>query len=692
MRRLATAGFLTLSLFAQPLSFRPPAVPLIVHDPYFSVWSMADKLTDENTKHWTGTEQPVTSLVRVDGETFRIMGRDRSTTPAMLQKDVQVLPTRTIYTFDGSGVRVELTFLTPAIASDLEVLSRPVTYVVWTTHSTDGREHQVETYLDASAALAVNTPEEPVVWGRFRVAGMNVLRIGSQQQPVLEKDGDNLRIDWGYFYLATPAGVNGTEAAAKLASLRPSFAKSGKLEAADETETGRALNTRDPAGPAAGLGVAIPFGRVGATPVSRHVLVAYDDLWAATYLQRRVRAWWRRNGATAADLLAAAERDFSSLAERSAKFDADLMSDLRKAGGEHFAQMAALAYRQSIGAHKMAADADGKLLFFPKENFSNGCIDTVDVFYPSSPLFLLLNPKLLVGSVEPLLEYASLPRGGFDFAPHDLGRYPRADGQVYGGGEKTEENQMPVEESSNMIILTASIAKAGRDTSLAQRYWPTLEKWARYLKEKGLDPENQLSTDDFAGHLAHNANLSIKAIVALGAYAQLAESIGRHEESAVYRGVAEQFAHRWITMAAAGDHYVLAFDKKDTWSQKYNLIWDKVLGLDLFPAEVAHRELAFYLTHQKTYGLPLDNRSEYTKLDWIYWTASLAESPKDFDALIEPTWKFANESPSRVPLTDWYWTQDAKQRGFQGRSVVGGLFMRMLTDQVLWKKWVTAQH
>ena len=203
-----------------------------------------------------------------------------------------------------------------------------------------------------------------------------------------------------------------------------------------------------------------------------------------TYLERRVRAWWRRNGATAADLLLAAEHDFSPLVERSQKFDGDLMADLRKAGGDRFAQMGALAYRQSIGAHKMAADADGKLLFFPKENFSNGCIDTVDVFYPSSPLFLLLNPKLLAGSLEPVFEYASMPRWGFNFAPHDLGRYPRADGQVYGGGEKTEENQMPVEESSNMIILTAALAKAGGDASLAQRYWGPLTKWARYLKTR----------------------------------------------------------------------------------------------------------------------------------------------------------------------------------------------------------------
>jgi hypothetical protein len=357
------------------------------------------------------------------------------------------------------------------------------------------------------------------------------------------------------------------------------------------------------------------------------------------------------------------------------------MEDLHKTGGDHFARMSTLAYRQSVAAHKLAVDADGALLFFSKENFSNGCIDTVDVFYPSSPLYALMNPRLLEGSVVPVLQYASLPRWPFPFAPHDLGRYPHANGQVYGGREKTEENQMPVEESSNMLILVAAIEKAEGSTALAQRYWPVLSRWAAYLREKGLDPEN----------LAHNANLSIKAIVSLGAYAQLAAALGHREEAEAYRKTALEFAQRWVTMASDGDHYVLAFDKPGTWSQKYNLVWDRVLGLNLFPPEVARKEVAFYRKQQNEYGLPLDNRSQYTKLDWIYWSAALTESQKDFDALIDPTYKFANESPSRVPLTDWYWTQDAKQRGFQARSVVGGLFMKMLTDDSVWKKWASAK-
>ncbi|HKD07829.1 MAG TPA: DUF4965 domain-containing protein [Bryobacteraceae bacterium] len=669
-------------------SFRPPAVPLIAHDPYFSIWSTADRLTDEPTKHWTGTDQPLTSLLRVDGHTYRIMGRDPRNVEPLPQTGVEVLPTRTIYRFEGAGIHVDLTFLTPALPKDLDVLSRPVTYLVWNARSTDGRQHEVAAYFDASGALAVNTPEQSVEWSRFRVGDMSAMRLGSQQQPVLEKDGDNLRIDWGYLYVAAPGDAHASEAAASLAAMRNAFGSTGAIPVADDTDTNRPVNSRG----AAGLAVAIPLGSVGADPVERHLLIAYDDVWSLTFLDRRVRPYWRRNGASAADLLTAAEHDYASLVKRAEAFDHDLMSDLRKAGGEHFAQMTALAYRQSIAAHKLAIDADGKLLFFPKENFSNGCIDTVDVFYPSAPLYLLLNPKLLEGSVAPIMEYASLPRWRFDFAPHDLGRYPHADGQVYGGGEKTEENQMPVEESSNMIILAAAMARADGNAELAKRYWPELEKWATYLKSKGLDPENQLSTDDFAGHLAHNANLSIKAIVALGAFARLAQATGHKAEADSWRKTAQEFAARWVKMASDGDHYVLAFDKPGTWSQKYNLVWDRVLGLDLFPPAVAQKEIAFYEAHQNAFGLPLDNRSQYTKLDWIYWTASLADSRKDFDALIEPTWKFANESPSRVPLTDWYWTQDAKQRGFQARSVVGGLYMKMLTDEALWKKWVAATY
>src|SRR5580698_6338052 len=279
-----------------------------------------------------------------------------------------------------------------------------------------------------------------------------------------------------------------------------------------------------------------------------------------------------------------------------------------------------------------------------------------------------------------MLRYATMSRWPWPYAPHDLGTYPLANGQTYGGGEQSERNQMPVEESGNMLLLVAGIAEAEGNAELANKYWPLLTRWAEYLRDKGLDPENQLCTDDFAGHLARNANLSLKAIEGLGAYALLADMSGRKSESQKYRTIALDYAQKWMKLADDGDHYVLAIGNPGTWSQKYNLVWDRILGLNLFPPQVARKEIAFYETRLRRYGLSLDSRRSYTKLDWEFWTATLADSRPDWDKLIAPIYDWANQSPTRVPLTDFYWTGDGTQVAFQARSVVGGLFIKMLAN------------
>ena len=685
----ALAG-LVFAAWSQELApLRPPAIPLIVHDPYFSIWSAADRLTDTGTTHWTGKPNSLSALVRIDGNTFSLVGaarrESRGMTPVetLTQAGVEVLPTRTIYEFAERGVRITLTFLTPALPDDLEVLSRPLTYLEWSVNSTDGKEHQVAVYFDAASDLVVNTSDEPVSASRFQVDGQPVLRMGSRRQPILEKRGDDLRIDWGYLYLAADRTDGVTEAITDRSQGRKAFLEGGRLPGSDQVVDASDI----PRAPMPVVAFAIDLGRVGAQPVSRFLMIAYDDLYSVEYFERRERAWWRRNGSGPTDLMRMGRADHESLARKSKAFDDELMADLRKAGGEKYARLAALAYRQTLAAHKLVADADGTPMFFPKENFSNGCIATVDVIYPSSPFTLLFNPRLLRAQLQPVLEYSRMSRWQFPFAPHDLGTYPQANGQVYGGGERTEEDQMPVEESGNMLVLLAALAKVEGNADYAAQFWPQVTKWAEYLKDKGLDPENQLSTDDFAGHLAHNANLSVKAILGLGAYGLLAEMTGRKSVAAEYRRMAQEFAGRWLQLAGDGDHYRLAFQSPSTWSQKYNLVWDRLLGLNLFPPDLARREIAFYLTKQNRYGLPLDNRRTYTKLDWILWTATLAENPVDFEKIVAPAYQFVNDSESRVPLTDWYDTVTGKQQGFQARSVLGGLFIKMLSEPALWDKY-----
>ncbi len=662
---------------AAPL--RPPSVPLVACDPYFSIWSPADKLTDADTVHWTGKPHRLTSLVRIDGKGFRLMGQEPAKLPALPQVGLEVLPTRTIYSFEGEGVRLTLTFMTAALPEDLMLYSRPVTYLTWTAQASDGNEHAVGVYFDASGEIAVNHGKQVVTHSRADINALAVLNMGSVEQAVLAKKGDDLRIDWGHLYVAAPTadtyfalvastGSNGRETFGTPHGVRMPLPADTSGEALLATLDFKPL-------------------KVVFKPVSCWLMLAYDDEYSIQYFKQNLRPYWRRNGDDAAALLKKAAADYESLKQRCEKFDAELMAALTKAGGEKYARICALAYRQCCAANKVVADANGQPLMFPKENFSNGCIGTVDVIYPMAPQFLLFSPSLTKAMLVPILDYAASPRWRWPFAPHDVGTYPLANGQVYGGGERTEQNQMPVEETGNMLVLLAALAQVEGNADFCTPYWPVLEKWADYLKAKGFDPENQLCTDDFAGHLAHNVNLSAKAICGLGSFARLSEMRGQKTQADSFMKIAKECAARWVKVADDGDHFRLAFDASGTWSQKYNVVWDRILGLKLFPAEALRKDMDFYKTKLNPCGLPLDSRKDYTKLDWTLWTATLTQNRADFDAFVGPVYRFLNESPSRVPMTDWYDTKTCQKVGFQARSVVGGVFLQMLYDQATWKKW-----
>ena len=682
---LLTLFLSTLTTFAaadDAQTLRPPAVPLVTHDPYFSIWSCSDHPAEGWPQHWTGKVHALCSMIRVDGKTYRLMGMESKNAEVAKLIGCRVRPTRTIYTLEAGGVAVTFTFTSPLLPDDLELIGRPASYIAWSLKSNDGQSHDVDLYFDHTAELVVNETKQNVEWARAEAAEMDVMRMGTKDQPILERDGDDLRIDWGYSYLAVPEKQSAATLIAGASVARESFVTAGRIAGSDDTTMPRPARQNWPV-----CAVAFDCGRVAGRPVEKWLILAYDDVYSIQYFEEKLRPWWRRDGAEPAQMLTAAAQAYEDVSARCRRFDEQLTTDAGRIGGAKYADLCALAYRQAIAAHKLVAAPDGTPMLFSKENNSNGCIATVDVAYPASPIFMLLSNDLLKAMIEPVFRYAAMDRWPFPFAPHDLGRYPKAVGQRYGGGEKTEDRQMPVEECGNMVIMAAAVSQIDGNTQYVERFWPQLSQWAAYLKEKGLDPENQLCTDDFAGHLAHNANLSLKAIVALGAYAKMCKMAGRQAEADEYRRVAEEFAAEWPKLADDGDHYRLAFDAPGTWSQKYNLVWDTLLNLNLFPTDIARREVAYYKTKLNEFGLPLDNRELYTKTDWEVWTATLAENREDFDALMEPVYAFVNKTPQRVPLTDWYWTQNAERRGFKARSVIGGVFIKMLSDPAAWEKW-----
>lgn len=586
------------------------------------------------------------------------------------QKSLDVLPTRTIATFACGGVEVDVIFTAPFLLDDLELLSRPVNYLTYQVRSIDGKDHDVQVYAEATPQLAVNDISQAVDSWTGAADGIDFVKTGTVEQNILGRKGDNVRIDWGYFYLGTPSG-KGNVSLGDYHDMKDSFISTGTLlPSRQEIETSSML--KEPVA----LAYANDLGKVGTKTVSDYVLLAYDDIYSIQYFGENLRPYWNRKGdKTITGQMKSAADEYNTLMSECASFDRDLMSKTSAAGGRKYAELCALAYRQAVAAHKLVESSDGEIHFLSKENFSNGSIGTVDITYPSSPMFLIYNPDLVKGMMNHIFYYSESGKWTKPFAAHDVGTYPIANGQTYGG-------DMPVEESGNMLILTAAIAAVEGNADYAAKHWDVLTVWTDYLVANGLDPANQLCTDDFAGHFAHNANLSIKAIMGIASYGRLADMLGKHDIAVKYMSKAREMAKQWKDMAFDGDHYKLTFDKPGTWSQKYNLVWDKLLDMEIFDPAIAETEVSYYLTKQNEYGLPLDSRKTYTKTDWIMWTATLADDMETFEAFVAPVWKYMDETPVRVPMSDWVYTDTPRQAGFQARSVVGGYYIKMLENKL----------
>jgi hypothetical protein len=594
------------------------------------------------------------AYLSVDGKKFPFLGKAASPEkffpecPTLEQTDVTVTPTSTVYTFTHPACELKVTFLTPLLLDRPEVFSRPVSYVFYdiTPHE---EGHTFEVYFDACAHLCADYAHEGI--DAFEEAGH--AWMGNHEQKPLNQSGDDVRIDWGYLHLVHPNASIGISYNRRANFLGRVSRSQSKFDITQPIPYSK-----------------LPIVRAHSDQLSDVFILAYDDIKSVQYFHRDIDCYYKTVYGDFDTMLRTAVAEADALRADCAKFDAELIARLQKVSPE-YVRLGSIAYRQAISAHKLC-EIDGKMMFFSKENFSNGCMATLDVTYPSIPLFLLYNPELVRGMMRPLFAYARTEDWQFPFAPHDCGTYPLCNGQKYG---KDPERQMPIEECGNAILTLAAALKADGDRSLIEENRDLLTLWADYLVENGYNPENQLCTDDFAGHLAHNCNLSVKAIVALGAFAQMFDA-------PKYAEIAKDMAARWKVDAkrACGKGWRLTFDCDDTWSMKYNMVWDRLLGLNLFGEAVALEEIALYTEKLNAYGVPLDSRADYTKIDWLAWTTVMADCPDYTTAVYRSIDRMMKDTLDRVPLTDWYDTVTARQSGFQARSVLGGIYINLLVE------------
>ena len=436
-------------------------------------------------------------------------------------------------------------------------------------------------------------------------------------------------------------------------------------------------------------------------------MTAFDDKLSIFYFGEWLKGYFFRSGKTILDALDFSLNEHDRIVSDCEAFDVQLKADCEKVGKDYYT-IACASLRQSVAAHKLVETKDGKLLFLSKENNSNGCIGTADVSYPSIPLYLLYDPELVQGMLRGIYDFARMPVWNFNFAPHDIGTYPWCSGQVYGTAcredkyccgmfstgasprtnqmlyirpaesEVYDKNcQMPVEECGNMIIMQAAAIVAGADKSLAREQFDLLAKWVKYLEEYGLSPENQLCTDDFAGHLAGNVNLTVKALVGIEAFSLICRFLGKEELAEEYERKARAFSKAFREKAGTGI-LPLAYGEKDTFSIKYNILFDKLFGFSLIGQDICEAETSYYIEKANRFGVPLDTREDYTKADWILWAAALTDDKEKCEALYSPVVNYLAQTPSRVPFGDWYYSTRGDIVHFINRSVVGGCFAPLL--------------
>ena len=658
-----------------------PAYPLWVIDPMFSVWSKTDALNGGDTVFWTGLEHRACGFVRYNGKTYCFLGRRDGAIP-LKQAEVAISAFSTDYIFRGEEFTLKVRFISPLLPNNLEVLSCPVCYTEYEVDPAGELPADFSVAISLDEEFCYNGERAWVVGGVLPLKGYEAAYFTRGRNLVLSDTSDCVAPDWGDVYIAAEESWLVSDAGINL------YVSEGKTEyLRKDCERLYILGVNRAA--------------------KGYFMTAFDDKVSIFYFGEWLKCYFFEGGRTIVDAMDFSKKEHDNILKECAEFDAKLKEDCEKVGEEYYT-LACAALRQSVGAHKLVRNSKGELLFLSKENNSNGCIGTADVSYPSIPLFLLYNPELVNAMIRGIYDFAKMPVWNYDFAPHDLGTYPWCAGQVYGTAYRedkyccgmfstgasprtnqmlyirpAESNvydkncQMPVEECGNMLIMTAAAIVAGADKALAKKNFPLLKKWVKYLEKFGLRPDNQLCTDDFAGHLAGNVNLSVKALVGIESFAIVCRALGKAELAAEYEKRAREFTDKF--KASVGDQIMpLAYGQQGTYSIKYNILFDKLFGFDLIGQEVCERETDYYIAKNERYGVPLDTRETYTKADWILWAAALTDDKKKAEKIYLPVVRYLNESSTRVPFGDWYYAGRGDIVHFINRSVVGGIFAPLL--------------
>lgn len=633
-----------------------PAYPVATIDPHFSIWSRADRLGADDTYLWCGIRKRIEGTVSVDGEDFRFLGAGDG--KAIFQTSSKIRPYVSVYTFENDKIRLTLSTYSPFTFNDLQLLSLPVSYFDTEVEALDGKEHSLSVSFTAYNELCYNKKKKQITKYTDTFEGLRLVKMGCTKQKPLNNSGDEFSPDWGYYAFM-----------------------GGECSVCNE-------------------GIRTGSRTVFGDKLSFTTVIGYDDVYSIEYFGEKLKGLWTEKFKSIDEGMKYCLDNKAEILTELEKQENTILADSEKFGSDYQNILCAAA-RQVLAAHKLVRNSKGELLYMSKECHSNGCINTVDVSYPAMPMFLIYTPELVKAMLVGIIEFANMPLWTADFAPHDIGRYPIANGQVYAlnvhnhllphsytyrkvykssrFGMYMPQFQMPVEECGNMLLLSYAYYRVSDDKAFLEKNLPILRKWADYLKNKGIILDNQLCTDDFAGHSKKNVNLAIKSVMGLAAFGRISELLGKEDE---HTAVAKAYAKELVDTCGTGKGALpFSVDKKDSWSLKYNLVWDILFDFNIFDKELYKAESEKYRVELNTYGTPLDYRRTFTKTDWMLWAACLDETKENISLFSKCICDYLAQTEDRNCFSDWIETKQPKQSGFDHRTVQAGLWMPVLFDK-----------
>ncbi|KAF2646103.1 glutaminase GtaA [Massarina eburnea CBS 473.64] len=682
--RLSLLGALGAGLLAAAQSTfkpaRPPSIPLAVKSPYLSTWFAVGSqggnggyLPGQWPSFYTGQTIGWTGLIRVDGNTFTWMGAPRDVEAAS-QVAFEYTSTKSIFTIEvDDKVSVKVTFLSPLTPEDFKRQSLVSSYLNVEVSSLDGADHNVQLYTDISAEWVSGDNNAVAQWDFGEVDGISYHKVWKQNQQLFSEVND--RAEWGNIYYATDADGLTYQSGSDV-DVRGAFTSNGKLTNTKDTNF-RIIQDNWPV-----FGYAVDLGTVGSSVKETLFTIGLYQDQAIQFLgangQTILPSLWASYFSDELAALSFFYQDYSESNSISSALDSKIASDSKNVAGDNYAVLTSLAARQAFGAVQLVGTQDKHYLFL-KEISSNGNTQTIDVIYPATPIFYYTNPELVKLLMDPHFENQESGHYPNKWAIHDLGtHYPNATGHADGNDE-----HMPIEECGNNLIMLLAYAQRSGNTDYLKQHYAILKQWADFLVQDSLYPANQLSTDDFAGHLENQTNLALKGMIGIEAMSQIAKLVGQDDDAKNFTDIAHDYITQWQTLGfnAAEGHASLTYNNASTHGLLYNLYNDKLLKTDLVPQAVYDVQSDFYRSVMETYGVPLDTRNRwYTKSDWEVFCAAVADT-ETRDLLLGAIVKWVNDTPIGTPFTDLYQTNDATYPPgleFKARPVMGGMFALLI--------------